>query len=251
MRQDARVRTEHAAGWNPTTTVFQAGGATSTDVRYGPDIGTEADLRLLGDLGGKRVLELGWGGALCSIAFARQGAVAIAVDSSAEQLGAARRLCEREGIRVELHHGDLADLAFVRADSIDVVFSAFAFAFVEDLNRVFRQVHRVLKPNAPLVFSLPHPVYDTIDDDDPHQPLLVRRSYFDRSPIQHDGNGSRAATYHHTVAAVFGGLVRSGYRVDTILEPEPSSSGPRSPQWREAFRFLPRTLIVRGRKEGS
>jgi SAM-dependent methyltransferase len=246
------VRTEHPPVRNPTTALFNTAGATPTEVRYGPDIATEADLRLLGDLAGKRVLELGWAGAPSSIAFARQGAVAIAVDSSAQQLAAARRQCEREGIRVELHHGDLADLAFVRADSIDVVFSAFAFALVEDLNRVFRQVHRVLKPNAPLVFSLPHPVYDTIDDGDPHQPLLVRRSYFDRSPIQHDAHGgSPALTYHHTVAAVSGGLVRAGYRVDAILEPEPSSSGPRSPQWREAFRFLPRTLVVRGRKEGA
>ena len=34
--------------------------------------------------------------------FAKQGAVAIGVDFSAEQLAFARRLCERNGVRVEL-----------------------------------------------------------------------------------------------------------------------------------------------------
>src|SRR2546423_10729312 len=163
--------TDNAAAWDRHTAAYQAGARLPTDVaHYGPDIGTEADFRLLGNLAGKRVLELGCGGAQCSIAFAKQGAIAIGVDFSAEQLGFARRLCEREGVKVELHHGDLADLAFLRADSIDVAFSAYAFGYIEDLSRVFRQVHRVLKTGAPLVFSLPHPAYDMIDDDDAEEP---------------------------------------------------------------------------------
>ena len=243
---------DNAAAWDRHSAAYQAGAALPTDVaHYGPDIGTEADFRLLGDLHGKRVLELGCGGAQCSIAFAKQGAVAIGVDFSAEQLAFARRLCERNGVRVELHHGDLADLAFVRADSIDVAFSAYAFGFVDDLNRVFRQVHRVLKPNSPLVFSLPHPAYDMIDDDDPDQPLLIRRSYFDREPIEYEHNGVAFTDYHHTFGDLFTGLVRAGYRVDTVLEPEPRPSGPRSMHWRETFRYVPRTLVVRARKIGT
>jgi SAM-dependent methyltransferase len=246
--------TDNAAAWDRHSAGYQAGARLPTDVaHYGPDIGTEVDLRLLGHLDGKRVLELGCGGAQCSIAFAKQGAHAIGVDFSAEQLAFARRLCEREGVRVELHHGDLADLAFVRADSIDLVFSAYAFGYVDDLNRVFRQVHRVLRPDAPLVFSLPHPAYDMIDDDAPEEeggPLLVRRSYFDRSPIDYEWNAVQLTDYHHTIEDLFTGLVRSGFRVDTILEPEPVSGAPRSMFWRPTFAKVPRTLIVRARKEG-
>jgi SAM-dependent methyltransferase len=242
--------TDNAAAWDRHSAAYQAGARLPTDVaHYGPDIGTEADFRLLGDLNGKRVLELGCGGAQNSIAFAKQGATAIGVDFSAEQLAFARRLCERENVKVELHQGDVADLAFVRADSVDLVFSAYALGFVEDLGRVFRQVHRVLKGNAPLVFSVPHPSYDMIDDD-AEQPLLVRRSYFDRSPIDYEWNGISFTDYHHTFADLFTGLTRASYRVDTVLEPEPLSGGPRSMHWREAFKWLPRTLIVRARKEG-
>ena len=243
--------TDNAAAWDRHSAGYQEGARLSTDVaHYGPDIGTEADYRLLGDLKGKRVLELGCGGAQCSIAFAKQGATAIGVDFSAEQLAFARRLCDREEVRIELHLSDLADLAFLRADTIDLVFSAYAFGYVEDLNRVFRQVHRVLKVGAPLVFSLPHPVYDMLDDDS-SDPLLVRRSYFDRSPIEYEHNGIAFTDYHHTIADLYMSLARASYRVDLMMEPEPTAAGPRSSFWREPFTKVPRTLIVRARKEGN
>ncbi|MDQ1436426.1 MAG: hypothetical protein QOK43_55 [Acidimicrobiaceae bacterium] len=242
--------TDNAAAWDRHASAYQAGAQLPTDVaHYGPDIGTETDFRLLGDLKGKRVLELGCGGAQCSIAFAKQGATAIGIDFSAEMLAFGKRLCEREEVKVELRHGDVADLAFLRADSIDMVFSAYAFGYVEDLNRVFRQVHRVLKVGAPLVFSLPHPAYDMLDDDSP-QPLMVRRSYFDRSPIDYTFNGIAFTDYHHTISDLFTSLSRASYRVDTILEPEPVP-GPRSQFWRDTFRYVPRTLIIRARKEGN
>src|SRR3954447_15240016 len=246
----ALVPTDNAAAWDRHSASYQEGARLPTDVaHYGPDIGTEADFRLLGDLKGKRVLELGCGGAQCSIAFAKQGAHAIGIDFSAEQLAFARRLCEREGVKVELRQGDLADLAYLRAESVDLVFSAYAFGYVDDLNRVFRQVHRVLKSNSPLVFSLPHPAYDMIDDDaDPA--LMIRRSYFDRSPIDYEWNGIVFTDYHHTISDLYMGLYRASYRVDMILEPEPVAAGARSQFWRDAFRFVPRTLIIRARKEG-
>ena len=244
--------TDNAAAWDRHSAAYQAGAQLPTDVaHYGPDIGTEVEFRLCGDVKGKRVLELGCGGAQCSIAFAKQGATAIGVDFSAEQLAFARRLCEREEVKVELRQGDVADLAFLRADSIDLVFSAYTLGYVEDLNRVFRQVHRVLKVGAPLVFSLPHPAYDMIDDDDPEQPLLIRRSYFDHSPIDYQWNGITFTDYRHTISDLYMSLVRASYRVDTILEPEPSAAGPRSELWRGRSSYVPRTLIIRARKEGS
>jgi SAM-dependent methyltransferase len=246
------VPTDNAAAWDRHSAAYQAGARLPTDVaHYGPDIASEAEFRLLGDLKGKRVLELGCGGAQCSIAFAKQGAIAIGVDFSGEQLAFARRLCDKEGVKVELHQGDLADLAFLRAESIDVVFSAYALGYIDDLGRVFRQVHRVLKTGAPLVFSLPHPAYDMIDDDDQEEPLLIRRSYFDQTPIDYEWNGIGFTDYHHTFSDLFMGLTRTSYRVDTVLEPEPLIKGPRSQHWREAFRMAPRTLIVRARKEGN
>ena len=208
--------------------------ADSDAVSYGPDIGTEADYRLCGDVQGKRVLELGCGDGRNAVVFAQKGAIAIGVEPDGSLLAAARDRADRARVKVDLHHGDLADLAFVRADSIDVAISVGALREVEALGRVFRQVHRVLKPGSPFVVSMTHPAWDLVEpNEDPR--LLVRRPYFES---------------RHTVSEVFAGLSNSGFRVDRLLEPAPSSSGPRSAQWNEVMRYLPRTLLVRARKEG-
>lgn len=231
--------TSYDAAWD------RALGGSDTVV-YGPDIPGETELRLLGDLKGKRVLDLGCGPGASAVAVAKQGAIAIAVDGSADNLAAAKRAAEENEVRVEFHQADLADLAYVRADTIDVVLSVWALAHVEDLNRVFRQVHRVMKTNAPFVFSLPHPAYDTLDDD-ADDPLTVRRSYWDDSPVVHeDGN----TDFRRTTSDLVTGLVRANFSIDWLLEPEPAPSGHRSPFWRDTFTHVPRTLIMRARKEG-
>lgn len=239
------------SSWDQFADDYQAKAAITTEAaHYGPDIATEADLRLLGDLKGKRVLDLGCGAAQSSIAFARAGAAVVGVDLSEAQLAHARRLCEENEVKVELRHGDMADLAFLRPASIDVAFSAFAFQYVEDLNRVFRQVHRVLRVGAPLVFSLPHPAYFVIDDSSATPPRL-ERSYFDRNPEDFQWEGVAFTAYHHTFADLYMGLARASYRVDLILEPDPIPGAPRSWFWHDAMDWLPRTLIIRARKEGS
>lgn len=201
----------------------------------------EVELRLLGDVKGKRVLELGCGTARYSIGFAKQGATAIGIDASSDALGVARYLCEREEARVELRQGDPADLAFLRAESIDAAFSSHALARVEDLDRLFRQVHRVLRAGAPLVFSIPHPVSRVVGPE-PGGPPVVRRSYFDRAPVEVRTNGTSSLEYQHTVSDVHGGLTRAGYRVDAMVEPEPGEG---------AGALLPTTIVVRARKEGT
>ncbi|MFI5047969.1 MAG: class I SAM-dependent methyltransferase, partial [Acidimicrobiia bacterium] len=133
---------------------------------------SERELRLLGDLRGKRVLDLGCGTGAAAIGFAHQGAIVIALDGSDARLAHARERAEREEVKVEWRKGDLADLAFLRAESIDAAFSADAVAEVDDAARLFRQVQRVLKPNGPFVFSYEHPMALCIDASG-----AVERSY--------------------------------------------------------------------------
>ncbi len=238
-------------------------------VHFGPDIGSEAEFRLLGPLADKRVLQLGCATAQSLVAMARQGARVIAIDDSPDLLERARRVCEREEVRLELKRADLADLAFQRADSVDVVLSIYSLADVDDLNRVFRQVHRVLAPGGPIVMSLPHPAYAMVDSTSAH-PVTINRRYFGQpepesqpdatSDYQAPRESDRPATEDEedeaprrarTIASVFTSLTRANFRVDTILEPEPDRAGPRSKQWSEAMAWVPATLIIRARKEGS
>jgi ubiquinone/menaquinone biosynthesis C-methylase UbiE len=209
-------------------------------VTYGPDVAREDSLRLLGNLEGRRVLDLGCGAGHNAIALARQGAKVIGVDASSEQVAEARAACEQEDVRVELHHAPLAELAFIRADTIDAVLSVWALLAVEDIDRVFRQVDRVLRPEHPLVLALPHPASAMIDADDPER--RVRRSYWETAAT--DGVISR------TIGTLFTALARANFRVDTVLEPQPAAGGPRSTAWHDHMRYIPSTLIIRARKQG-
>jgi SAM-dependent methyltransferase len=230
-------------------TAWPAWADLSLDVVvYGPDVANEADLRLLGRLDGKRVLELGCGGGPAAVAMARQGAKVIAVDSSTDQISHARRLSDREEVTVEWHQGDLADLAFVRADTVDVVLSVYALGTVGDLDRVFRQVHRVLRPDGPFVISLPHPAWRATAAGDPP---TWRHAYWDRTPRPWTDGGETGADHPLTIADLFGSLTRANFRVDTVLEPEPVAGPPRSTWWQPAMAQIPSTLIVRARKVGT
>jgi ubiquinone/menaquinone biosynthesis C-methylase UbiE len=196
---------------------------------------TERELRLVGAVAGKRVLDLGCGTGLASIAFAKQGGVVIAVDGSRERLDRGRARAEAEEVKVEFREGDLADLAFLRADSIDVVFSADAMGEVDDVARVFRQVQRVLRPHAAFVFSYEHPMARCVGPDG-----VLARSYFDPGPAVAERGGQAVQLYTRPLGEVFTELGRAGLRADTLLEPRPEGPGAR----------LPATVVWRARKEG-
>jgi SAM-dependent methyltransferase len=219
-------------------------------VGYGPEMPSERELRLLGDVKGKRVLDLGCGSGQASIALARQGAHAIALDASARQLARARKLAEAEEVRVEWHRSDLADLAFLRADSIDLVFSSHALAEVEDLDRVLRQVHRVLRPGGAFVFSYEHPIALCTGRDEagdgalPLGNLEVRRSYFERAPSTVERDGETITLYARTIGDVFAAAGRAGFRIDVLLEPAPLRSADPGPA-------IPTSIIWRARKSGT
>lgn len=218
-----------------------AGRDLPTDVvSYGHDIPREDTLRLLGNVEGKRVLDLGCGAGHNAIALARQGAKVIGVDASSDQIADAREAAERAGVRLELHHAPLAELAFIRADTIDAVASAHGLVHVEDLDRVFRQVDRVLRPEHHFVLSLPHPAFALVDPEDPDG--RVRRSYWDPAPVRD--------AVPRTISALFTSLGRANFRVDALLEPEPAAAAPRSRGWTPIMAQVPATVIIRARKQG-
>ena len=226
------------------------GGAADVDiVTYAPGIPTEAELRLCGDVSGKRLLDLGCGSGENAIAFAKHGAHVIALDRSQAQLSLAKKLADAAEARVEWHEGDAADLAFLRADSIDVAFAAGVLGEVEDVDRLFRQVHRVMRPGAPFVFSMEHPMALAVGREGaapgalPLGSLEVRRSYFDAQPAEVTHEDERIRVFPRTIADVFASLHRAGYRVDVLLEPEPVQSTDPGPQ-------IPGVVVWRARKEG-
>jgi SAM-dependent methyltransferase len=245
----AGTRHTGAMAWTRFSLAGTAGATLDADaVRYGPGLPTESELRLLGHVEGRRVLELACGAGAGAVALARAGARVIAVDEHAANLGETRERAEREGVRVETHHGPLAELAFVRADTIDAAVSTYGLATVADPDRVFRQVHRVLRSDRPFVFSLPHPAFVMLDPagDEP----VLQRAWWDTSPVAWSVGDERGEPDRVlTLTGLFASLNRAGFAVDTLLEPA-ADRAQAGEAWSEAMRWVPPTLIVRARKLG-
>lgn len=247
------------AAWNRISAGYQAEHQIPTDAaHYGPFLPSEAELGLLGDVAGRRILELGCGGGQCSIAFARQGALAAAIDLSDEQIAFARRLAAQHGVTVSFEQGDAADLSRYVAASFDIVFSAYALQYVAAIEQCLAGAARVLAPGGRLVFSLDHPVralfWDVNADEDS---LLAVRSYWRRGPMEWQWSGGQAwmRSFHRTVGDWVDLLHDAGFQVQRILEPEPQLDDAEAISWSESYdlemvRLIPQTVVFVARREG-
>jgi len=234
---------------------FPHGTDGRTDVvRFGPDLDHGTLERLLtptGSLDTCRVLDLGCGAGAASVSLARRGARVIAVESSTARLAQARHTAELADVRIEFHHSDLADLAFLRADSIDLVVAVYSLSGVQDLGRVFRQLHRIMRPEAALVLSLPHPFGLMLESDVEEQstPYLTRTAWSDH-PLAWRAGGDEGITHVHQLGDIATTLLRSNFRIDAVMEP-PSVDRPDSIHASMMTDWVPSTLVVRARKEGT
>ena len=88
-----------AEHWNLIAIEYQKSRNVSLDdVEYAPGYARESELNLLGDVKGKRVIELGCGGGENSIILAKKGAICTGVDISSEQLKYAKNLIKEHKV---------------------------------------------------------------------------------------------------------------------------------------------------------
>jgi SAM-dependent methyltransferase len=188
--------TPHAArnreAWDANADRYQAehGGQleASGGVAWGMWQIPEDELRVLGEVDGLDVLELGCGAAQWSIALSRRGARVVGLDNSERQLDHARRLMAATGVDVPLHHASAEAVPLPDA-SFDVVFCDHGAMSFADPYRTVPEAARLLRPGGLLAFSMVTPIAELVwpmDADNPGRTLVV--DYFDlRSYTEDDG----------------------------------------------------------------
>jgi SAM-dependent methyltransferase len=184
----------------------------------------EGDARLLGEVAGRDVLEIGCGSAPCARWLATQGARAIGLDVSAAMLARGRQAIATGSstavpslVQAGAEHLPFAD------DAFDIACSAFgAVPFVADSARVMAEVARVLRPGGRWVFAVNHPMRWVFPDDPGPRGLTAAIPYFDRSPyVEVDDDGRVTYVEHHrTIGDRVREIRAAGLVVDDIVEPE-------------------------------
>jgi ubiquinone/menaquinone biosynthesis C-methylase UbiE len=211
--------------WDTYADEYQAThGGFLGDARFiwSPEGVNESDARVLGDVEGRNVLEVGCGAAQCARWLITQGARAVGLDVSHRQLQHGHRIDLDTGVAVPTVCGTATALPFTD-DSFDVVFSAFgALQFVYDAGAAVAEVARVLRRDGRFAFSVTHPIRWSMPDDPTAEGLVVTSSYWDRTPyVEQDTGGSVTYVEHHrTVGDWVRILARAGFRLDDLVEPE-------------------------------
>jgi ubiquinone/menaquinone biosynthesis C-methylase UbiE len=219
-------RRANGADWDRYADEYQAThGDFLGDVGFlwGPEGLTEADARILGEVTGKDVLEVGSGAGQCSRWVRSRGGRALGLDLSHRQLQHSRRIDDASGIVVPSVLGTATHLPF-RDASFDVVFCSFgALQFVADIDRAVAETARVLRPGGRFAFSVTHPTRWMFPDDPTEEGLVASQSYWDRTPYVEtdDATGEVAYVEHHrTLGDWVRLLADAGFRITTLLEPE-------------------------------
>ena len=201
--------------------------STVTDGRaisFGSSVDNDNELRMCGDVKGKRVLELGLFGTVPNcVSVATKGARSIAIDPSREAIQRARQAAVNSDVVVEFHEGDLADLGFLMNGVIDLAICVHHIHLDTDIARLFRQVHRVLKPEAGFVFAVTHPMSAVFEGTD----RTACRVYGSTTP---------------TVGELTMALQRANFSIDVMHELTPLH---------QPNAIAPSTLVVRARKLGN
>jgi len=148
--------------WDSASDAYQAAHGTTLKEKalaWGVWRIPESQLRVLGDIEGRDVLELGCGAAQWTLALLEQRARAVGVDLSGQQLRHARTLAGSQGISVPLVQADAETLPF-SSQSFDIVFCDHGAVVFASPERVVEEASRVLRPGGLVAWCMSTPIRD-------------------------------------------------------------------------------------------
>ncbi|MBI5195876.1 MAG: class I SAM-dependent methyltransferase [Nitrospirae bacterium] len=149
-------------------------------------------IRKLGDLKGKKILELGCGAGEASVYFAKKGADVIATDISAGMLEVVKKVASKHGVSILTEQLDSHKTIF-EDETFDIVYAANLLHHV-DIESTVREAHRVLRKGGifvswdPLAHNILLNIYRRIANEvrtEDEHPLSMRdlkifNKYFSR-----------------------------------------------------------------------
>src|SRR5579864_8341480 len=147
--------------WNERSDEYQAAHGEqlkNNPLAWGVWSIPEDELRVLGDVWAKDVLELGCGGAQWSIALSERGAKCVGLDNSERQLEYARKNQREAGVEFPLVHGSAENVPLPDA-SFDIVFCDHGAMTFADPQRTVPESARLLRAGGLLAFSAETPLH--------------------------------------------------------------------------------------------
>jgi ubiquinone/menaquinone biosynthesis C-methylase UbiE len=226
--------------------------------------------RMVGDVEGKKVLDMGCGEGCCSRLFAKAGAEVTGIDISDGLVDAAIEEEQRHPLGVKYLVADAANLSMLKSESFDVAFCYMALMDIRNYEGAISEASRVLKLGGRFVVLMEHPcftLFRVIDGkavtgwktrlykDGSTRYLyywvadyLRRHSY----TVEWKHNRLQSAfvtnAFHRTLSDYVNALNKHGLIVTRLDEPEPLEKGVRvHPPMKKHYR-VPQSMVIEATK---
>lgn len=162
--------------WDTIASTYDQDTTISIDeIHFGPLAPGEKTLNILGDLSGKRVLELGCGGGHNTVILSNMGASVIGIDFSTSQLRIAKGRAPQVR-NIYFVQADINHICLTHGMQFDLIFSVFALDFIEDLLGLFTKMTWHMNPDSRFVFACKHPLAWHVADEREQRTVIT--NYF-------------------------------------------------------------------------
>ncbi|MGW1341056.1 class I SAM-dependent methyltransferase [Kribbella sp. NPDC002412] len=192
---------------------------------------TTALFDLLGDVDGKRVLDVACGHGRISRGLARRGGSVVGVDLSTAMLGKARELEEQEPLGIQYIQADASDPRLLQGKEYDAAVCSMGIADIDDLDGALANVRRLLRRGGTFVLTTLHPCFPGIEGVSGAWPS--DGTYYDERYWQADGTLStlrqQVGANHRTLSTYLNTLHAHGFTLTRTAEPAPAID-PTSPK---------------------
>ncbi len=194
---------------------------------------------MMGNVKGKKILDAGCGEGYLSRRYAKKGATVTGVDISNKLI----ELCKKDAIEnTTFFVGDICNLASFSDNSFDTVISNLVLLNVPCFTEALQEFYRVLNPRGFLIFSIVHPAFNFYGpgtwEMGQKNPETKRReglffkvdNYFAEREYQRFWTTRQGekfpvpiSFFHRTISTYVEAVVRAGFRIAQMEEPQPAT----------------------------
>jgi ubiquinone/menaquinone biosynthesis C-methylase UbiE len=253
----------------------QAAESFSTFVRTGRNcycdyMNAPALRRMVGNVKGKRMLDIGCGEGFFCRFFARAGNKVTGVDISDRLIEKAVEMEQSAPLGVEYVAADAANLSMLNSESFDIVYSHMALMDIANFRGAIAEASRVLKLSGRLVVIIEHPcfeAYRTLNGTEVsgwkkenRKKQTVEHEYFwvkdyktkhsylwewktDRLPSSFVTTG-----FHRTLSDYINTMTKNQLVITNLDEPRPLKQGVKLAPNMKKHNRIPQSIAIEARK---
>ncbi|TQR20384.1 class I SAM-dependent methyltransferase [Psychrobacillus vulpis] len=177
---------------------------------------------LIEDVLDKEILDLGCGDALFGKELLSRGAKHYSGVEGSNQMATAAKV-NISSLNGTIHLASMEDFHYP-ANSFDIVTSRFAIHYIEDIQKLFHNVHNTLNENGKFVFSVQHPLttasFESKKSGDRRENWIVD-DYFLDGERKERWIDEVVVKYHRTIEQYFRALTKVGFQIVDLREGTP------------------------------